>query len=222
MQSLKKGKRKGECLMVLDRYRGIGNKILNPVAKKMAGVNPNLLSVFALLFAFLGGYAFYLTRFNSWMLLIASIFIFINAFLDALDGTVAKISGKISKRGDFLDHVLDRYADVFILGGIMFSPYCSNIIGFLAILGVLLASYLGTQAQAVGAGRIYSGVLGRADRLVILITLPLIQYLLIAQGIILIWKFTFVEWVMLYFAVAGQITVIQRFFGAWKILKKEK
>ncbi|MBU3902226.1 MAG: CDP-alcohol phosphatidyltransferase family protein, partial [Candidatus Thermoplasmatota archaeon] len=128
--------------------------------------------------------------------------------------------GKASKKGDFLDHVLDRYADVFILGGITLSIYCNNIIGLFAVVSILLASYLGTQAQAVGAGRIYSGVLGRADRLVILIALPLIQYMLINQGIIFIWKwFTFTEWVMIYFAVAGQITVMQRFFGAWKMLK---
>jgi len=208
--------------MVLNNYRSAGDKILIPIARLMRKTNPDILSVIAFLFAFLAGFSFYLTNFMTELLLLAALFIFLNAFLDALDGMVAKISGKASKKGDFLDHVLDRYADVFILGGIMFSPYCNNVIGFLAVIGVLLASYLGTQAQAVGAGRIYSGVLGRADRLVILITLPLIQYLLIVQGVILIWKFTFVEWVMLYFAVAGQITVIQRFFGAWKILKKEK
>ena len=208
--------------MVLDRYRRTGEKIFNPLAKKMININPNILSVFALLFAFLSGYTFYLTRFNLSLLLIASLFIFINAFLDALDGRVAKLSGISSKKGDFLDHVLDRYADVFILAGIALSPYCNPTLGIFAIVGVLLASYLGTQAQAVGAGRIYSGVLGRADRLVVLIAMPLIQYLLIVQGLTLIWKFTFVEWIMLYFAVAGQITVMQRFFVVWKMLKKEK
>lgn len=207
--------------MVLNNYRSAGDKILMPIARLMRKTNPDILSVIAFLFAFLAGFSFYLTNFMTELLLLAALFIFLNAFLDALDGMVAKISGKASKKGDFLDHVLDRYADIFILGGIMFSPYCNNVIGFLAVIGVLLASYLGTQAQAVGAGRIYSGVLGRADRLVILITLPLIQYLLIAQGMILIWKFTFVEWVMLYFAVAGQITVIQRFSEAWKMLKKK-
>ena len=206
--------------MVLNNYRSAGDKILIPIARLMRKTNPDILSVIAFLFAFLAGFSFYLTNFMTELLLLAALFIFLNAFLDALDGMVAKISGKASKKGDFLDHVLDRYADVFILGGIMFSPYCNNVIGFLAVIGVLLASYLGTQAQAVGAGRIYSGVLGRADRLVILITLPLIQYLLIVQGVILIWKFTFVEWVMLYFAVAGQLTVIQRFFGAWKTLRE--
>ncbi|MCG2825991.1 MAG: CDP-alcohol phosphatidyltransferase family protein [Thermoplasmatales archaeon] len=205
--------------MVLNNYRSAGDRILTPIARPMKKVNPDILSVIAFLFAFLAGLSFYLTNFTPELLLLAALFIFLNAFFDALDGIVAKISGKASKKGDFLDHVLDRYADVFILGGITLSIYCNNIIGLFAVVSILLASYLGTQAQAVGAGRIYSGVLGRADRLVILIALPLIQYMLINQGIICIWKFTFVEWVMIYFAVAGQITVIQRFFGAWKMLK---
>ncbi len=207
--------------MVLDSYRNVGDRILTPIARPMRKINPDILSVIAFLFAFLAGLSFYLTNFMTELLLLAGLFIFLNAFFDALDGRVAKISGKASKKGDFLDHVLDRYADVFILGGITLSPYCNPVIGLLAIIGVLLASYLGTQAQAVGAGRVYSGVLGRADRLVILIALPLIQYLLINQGMILIWKFTFTEWVMLYFAVAGQLTVLQRFFHTWKMLNKK-
>ncbi len=206
--------------MVLDSYRNIGDRILTPIARPMRKVNPDILSVTAFLFAFLAGLSFYLTNFMTELLLLAGLFIFLNAFFDALDGSVAKISGKASKKGDFLDHVLDRYADVFILGGITLSIYCNNIIGFLAVISILLASYLGTQAQAVGAGRVYSGVLGRADRLVILIALPLIQYMLINQGIILVWRFTFTEWVMLYFAVAGQLTVLQRFFGTWKRLTR--
>ena len=35
---------------------------------------------------------------------------------------------------------------------------------------------MGTQAQAVGAGREYAGLLGRADRLVVLAIVPVIQY----------------------------------------------
>ncbi len=37
-------------------------------------------------------------------------------------------------------------------------------IGVFALTGVLMASYLGTQAQAVGVGRYYGGLLGRSDR----------------------------------------------------------
>ncbi len=106
--------------MVLDSYRNVGDRILTPIARPMRKINPDILSVIAFLFAFLAGFSFYLTNFMTELLLLAGLFIFLNAFFDALDGRVAKISGKASKKGDFLDHVLDRYADVFILGGIIF------------------------------------------------------------------------------------------------------
>ena len=64
----------------------------------------------------------------------------LNALLDALDGKVAKATGWASVRGDFLDRVLDRCADVFILGGIAFSAYCPPALGFLAMLGMLPTS----------------------------------------------------------------------------------
>ena len=48
-------------------------------------------------------------------------------------------------------------------------------IGFGAIIGVLMLSYMGTQAQAVGAGREYAGLLGRADRLIVLMLVPILS-----------------------------------------------
>ena len=39
-----------------------------------------------------------------------------------------------------------------------------------------MLSYMGTHAQAVGAGRDYAGLLGRADRLVGMAMIPVIQY----------------------------------------------
>src|SRR2546427_13050446 len=88
------------------------------------------------------------------------------------------MAGKASVRGDSLDHVLDRYADVFMLGGIAFNAtYCRLGVGTLALLGVLLTSYMGTQEQSVGPGRAYGGVLGRADWLRHLLFGCLIQLL---------------------------------------------
>jgi phosphatidylglycerophosphate synthase len=83
-----------------------------------------------------------------------------------------------SRRGDLLDHTLDRVADILILGGIALGPLVDTTVGFAAIIGVLMLSYMGTQAQAIGAGRDYAGLLGRADRLVVLIMVPIIQYYL--------------------------------------------
>ncbi len=203
--------------MVLNRYRANADPFLTPLAKRFRSIEPNTLTWCAFIFAILAGVSFYLSR--IWFLLLADLFILLNALFDALDGKVAKMTGKASKRGDFLDHVLDRYADAFIIGGIMLSSYCHWLIGLLALLGVIFASYMGTQSQAVGSGRDYRGILGRADRLVILTIAPIIQFL-VSYGLKgRIWMFTPLEYVMIWFAFAGQITAIQRARATWHDLQ---
>jgi archaetidylinositol phosphate synthase len=185
----------------------------------MRSVEPNTITWMAFAFAVLAGLFFYL-NYYVWFLLLAVLCIFANALLDALDGKIAKMYGKASKRGDFLDHVLDRYADVFIIGGIMLSAHCNFLIGLFAMLGVIFASYMGTQAQALGCGRDYGGILGRADRLVILSIVPLIQFLayILLDG--KIWIFTPMEYAMIWFAFAGHFTAIQRGLRTWDRLGK--
>ena len=150
----------------------------------------------------------------------------LNALLDALDGKVAKATGRASARGDFLDHVLDRYADVFVLGGIAFSPYCPPSLGFLAVVGVLLTSYVGTQAQALGLGRHYGGVLGRADRLVILIAALALRAAADPAGRVLLGfgaaSFTVLGWAIAAIAVLAHFTAVQRAAGIWRRLLARK
>ncbi len=102
----------------------------------------------------------------------------------------------------------------------MLSVYCQWFIGLLALLGVIFASYMGTQAQALGCGRDYGGILGRADRLVILIIVPLIQILAHIELGGRIWLFTPIEYAMIWFALAGHITALQRGVRTWKKLGK--
>jgi len=206
--------------MVLDEYRGTADRFLLPVANRMLDVNPDTLTWIAFLFAVVAGFLFY---FGGALFLLAAMFcVFFNALFDALDGRIAKLAGKASSRGDYLDHVLDRYADLFMLGGIALGPYCDIKIGLLAILGVLLASYMGTQAQAVGAGRDYGGYLGRADRLVILVITAFLQLVIDSKGALFLgvggYGFRLMEWAMVIFAVLGNITAIQRGVKTWRKL----
>ena len=208
--------------MVLDAHRGIADRYLLPIANGMLDVNPDRLTWIAFCFAVLAGILFYV---GGFLFLFAAILcVFFNALFDALDGKIAKLTGKASNRGDFLDHVLDRYADVFMLGGIALSGYCDLKVGGLAILGVLLASYMGTQAQAVGVGRDYGGLLGRADRLVILVFFTFFQMVLDPGGRIFLgvggYGFRILEWGMVVFSVAGNITAIQRAVKTWKTLSR--
>ena len=206
--------------MVLDNYREVADVILVPLARRFATVSPNALSAAGLAAAALAGIAF-LFR-GGWPLVFGALFAFLNAVFDALDGKVAKMTGKASRRGDFLDHVLDRYADVLILGGITLGPFCSQWpwLGLLAIIGVLLTSYMGTQAQAVGQGRAYGGILGRADRLVLLFLGGLIQWIVAPSGGVTVGLgaavFGPLEWFMVLFAVLGNVTAVQRALKIWR------
>lgn len=182
-------------------------------------MNPNLLSLVSLLFAILAGVLYILE--GSYWLLLAAIMVLVSGFLDALDGKVARISSKASKRGDFVDHVIDRYSDAIILGAIAVSFRCEVSFGLFAVIGVLLASYMGTQAQALGLGREYRGILGRADRIAVLVIISIIQYALELSDSSLatdIFDYSLMSWMMVYFGLAGNITALQRARLIWKSL----
>lgn len=211
--------------MVLNSYRKQADRILIPLSRPFIGINPDALTWIAFFSAVAAGFFFFISGSNRLYLILSAIFVLMNAFFDAMDGKIAKLTGAASERGDFLDHVLDRYADAFMLGGITFSIYCREWIGLLAILGVIFASYMGTQAHAVGAGRDYGGILGRADRLVLLIIFPLIQFFSDIAGVSIVisgFQTNFLELMMIWFAIAGHITAIQRSHRAWKWLSQRK
>ena len=170
-------------------------------------------------FAFLAGVFF--TMDATYFLVAGAMAVAANGLLDALDGKIARLQAKDSKRGDFVDHVIDRYADVFILAGVALGAHCSVFVGLFAIIGVMLASYMGTQAQALGLRREYRGILGRADRLALLIAIPLVQYVLMsldADFAVDIAGYSLIGWMMLYFGIAGNVTAVQRAVMIWRAL----
>lgn len=211
--------------MVLDKKRSTVDPLVTIIAKRFSHVHPDLLTWSALIFAVIAGLFFYFSSPQNepmnYFLLLAVLFIFLNGLFDAIDGKVATLAHKESVKGDFLDHALDRYADVFIVGGLALSPWCDPRIGLLALVGMLLTSYMGTQAQAVGYKREYSGLLGRADRLVLLMIFPVLQHISLSFSFTLPFNISLLGWVLIYFAVVGNITAIQRFLLTLKWLKKQ-
>jgi len=212
--------------MVLDRFRKNIDPLLIIIAKKFLKINPNLLTWVSVVFAFFAGVFFYIStpkmELANYYLIAAAFFVFLNGLFDAIDGKVAKLTKKTSLRGDFLDHALDRYADVLMLGGLALSSWCDLRLGLFAIIGMLLTSYMGTQSQAIGNKRDYSGLLGRADRLVFLMIAPLLQHLLLRYNIQILFGFSLLNWLLIYFAVIGNITAIQRFFSTLRWFKRKK
>ncbi|MGI5965170.1 MAG: CDP-alcohol phosphatidyltransferase family protein [Candidatus Methanomethylophilaceae archaeon] len=211
--------------MVLDGQRDKAEFALMPVAKRMINVNPNYISWAGLILALVAGVILYRSWHNHWLLLLGSFVVLLSGYFDALDGKVAKLSGKASKKGDYLDHVFDRYADVFMIGGVALSGWVNPYLGAIALVGVLLTSYMGTQAQAVGAPRLYAGLLGRADRVILNTLFPIIQFVMLALGYGAIeWGVYSVSWMevmILYFAIMGNFTAVQRAIITWRSMPEE-
>ena len=217
--------------MVLDSMRSQVDFTISPVAKLFKNVSPNVISWIGLIIALISGIVLALSFEHHIFLIIGAILVIVSGYFDALDGKVAKLFNKCTKKGDYLDHVFDRFADVFMIGGIAFSGWCDPYLGIVAIVGTLLTSYMGTQAQAVGAPRLYAGLLGRADRVVLSTLFPIIQYifLFVANGDFAYFTITIGDWthdlywleiMMLWFAVVGNITAIQRAIVTWKNMSK--
>lgn len=224
--------------MVLDSKRDRVEFIIAPLAQAMSRFHPNTISWASFIMAWVAGLLLFFSPY-MWELLLplSAVAILVSGTLDALDGKVARLTGKASKRGDLLDHILDRYSDVVMIGAVAVSAWCNPYIGIVAIIGVLLTSYMGTQSQAVGAGRLYSGLLGRADRVVLLTAAALLQFLFMVllsggvepggptsyeHGFLTIAasiRLSAFELVMVWFAVVGNITAVQRAVTIWKRMK---
>ncbi len=176
-------------------------KILRPF---VVDVNPNIVTGLALLSAFVAGAMFY-----SQHLILALFFVLVNGFLDILDGEIARVKKRSTRLGDFLDHTADRLSDVAIFLGIAMSPYVIGLFGYLLIIMMLLVSYLGTQAHALLKTREYGGLLGRSDRLTLVI---------IFGAMNLIYP-NMLYYCVLIILTLSTLTFIQRFFKIYKELK---
>lgn len=153
--------------MVLESLSGLRAKILAPFLFK---ANPAVITFISLLFAIFAGYLFFV---SSWLL--GALMLVVSAILDALDGEIARKYKVTTKFGDLLDHTFDRIADVAVFIGLAFNPQMPIVLTLLTLIAILLASYAGTAAQALTNKRLYTAIIGRADRLVILFAAALLM-----------------------------------------------
>ena len=201
--------------MTLDRLRPLVSRVMAPIVGAAArlGLSANAITVLSVVTAAAGGYALVLGGSDPSWYLVAAAFVLITGFFDVLDGALARATDTASDAGDFLDHVLDRYGDVLILGGLALGVEQYEL-GMLALTGVLLTAYLGTQAEALGLERIYGGLLGRADILL------LVGLVVTVAAFVNPVRFglSLVEWTLGFLAVFTHVTAGQRFVWCWQAL----
>ena len=197
--------------MTLDGLRPLADRVIRPFisGSKRAGLTPDAVSLLALLAAFAAAGSFYLAGETRFAYLLGALLVFCNGMLDLLDGALARELDTSSSAGDLLDHVLDRYADIAVVAGLA-AGIEAFALGFAAVTGVLMTSYLGTQAEAVGLDRVYGGLLGRADRLVLVGLVATVA----AFGDWTLQGLSLVGWLLVVFAAVGHLTALQRFYYA--------
>ena len=132
------------------------------------GLKPNHVSAVAVLFGFLAGYFFWSSRDFPIFLILASISYLVSGLFDALDGVVARLHGETTAFGGYLDSLLDRYVDAFVLVAIMSAGLCNVFLGSVALVGSFLVSYTRAKAEAAGTKMETIGLVERAERIIIL------------------------------------------------------
>lgn len=127
--------------------------------------------------------AYLYARGSHWAIL-AGIAVLISGFFDIVDGSVARATSRISKRGSFLDSTLDRVGESAIYFGILVGDYTSPEIVFVALAASLLVSYARAKADSLQISLAGVGIGERSERLLILVFFSLAG--LVAWGVIIV------------------------------------
>ncbi len=206
---------------MIGRIKDQFKRAFTPVARVIARskIPPNALTLLGPIVA----------TFAAWMyiqqqLALALLLLLLSGFVDALDGAVARATGKTTAFGGVLDSVCDRYSDAIVLIGVILGGWSSTFWGILTIVGSLLVSYTRARAEAAGVQQLGVGIAERPERLIILMVATLLQYLTVIGLLfpppsyfgIIYW----LEYGVILIAILAHITVFQRTIAAYRALSK--
>src|SRR6476469_10757772 len=192
---------------MLNRFaRALFTRIFTPVARMFLalGISPDFVTIVGTLGVCVGALAFYPRGEFFWGTVVVAVFV----FSDTVDGVMARLSGRSSKWGAYLDSTLDRVGDSAIFGGLVLyfaSAGRSATMAGLALACLILGSVVSyAKARAEGLGMTANvGIAERADRLVVV---------LIATGFTGLFDLPWVYLgiVLALLALASLVTVVQR------------
>jgi CDP-diacylglycerol---glycerol-3-phosphate 3-phosphatidyltransferase len=155
---------------VLNRFaRALFARLFTPTAAFLVrrGVSPDVVTLIGTLGVVVGSLAFYPNHEFFW----GTVFITCFVFSDLIDGTMARMAGRSSRWGAWLDSTLDRIGDAAVFGGIAlwFAGDGDDLLMVSLALYCLatgaVVSYARARAEGLGMTADV-GVTERADRLV--------------------------------------------------------
>lgn len=195
-------------------------RIINSMVRGLAsaGISPNLLTTVGVTINIGCGVLFGVGEF-FW----AGIVLIVANLFDMLDGNVARLSGRVTKFGSFLDSSLDRISDMgCFLGVMMFyagnSPQHSIVNVFLGGVGMIasvMVSYTTARSEGLGV-KANVGFLQRPERVVLFIIGALSTWDWNSTSF---WanRMPQVLWVL---AVGSVWTLLHRMWFIWKEFRK--
>ncbi len=138
-----------------DSFRSFLSTYLEePVAGFLSKIrlNPNHITFLGIFFGLGAGVFALYGKF-----LFAGIMIFVNGFLDLMDGALARKLNMKSKRGAFFDSVADRFNEAIVLTGIGVyflrtseEPLIPVTLVLIALIGSMMTSYMRARMEGLG------------------------------------------------------------------------
>lgn len=129
---------------------------------------------------------------------IGGILLLVSGFFDIVDGSVARITKRISNKGAFLDSVFDKIAEVIIFGGIALGQLADSFWCLVALGLSLLVSYTRARAESLGGKLKGIGIGERAERLLIIAIIGMIP---VREAM---------QWAVIIVSIVAGITLAQR------------
>ena len=190
---------------MLNNLRETLRPTLEKIGKGFAstGLSPNFWTSVGLGFALLSAVVYGLGI--EFGLIIGGVLLLISGFFDMVDGQVARVTGKTSKKGSYLDSMFDKIAEVAIFLGILVGGYAEPYLVLLAITLSLLVSYARAKSDAINVKLQGVGIGERAERLLVIAIIGIIGYM---------------EPAVLIVVVIAAITLIQRMIVTAKNIKE--
>ena len=128
-------------------------------------------------------------------LIIGGILILVSGFFDMVDGQVARVTGKTSKKGEYLDSMFDKISEVAIFLGILVGGHAEPYLVLLAITLSLLVSYARAKSDIINIKLQGIGIGERAERLLVIAIIGIIG---------------FMEYAVIIVVIIAGITLVQR------------
>lgn len=149
---------------MLSVLKPISERALQPIARPLRNVPPNIITLFGLLFPII--FFILIVHKQYWLALV----VFVLNAVDMLDGIVARAQHKVTAFGGFLDSTVDRFADFTILVAFGFADLVPWSVVLVLVLLTYLISYIRSRTELAAKGNLVAsvGIIERTERLVVL------------------------------------------------------